>query len=74
MGDVLTALAGLSATIFSPAKMVFIAYVLLTYHQGHTCWWVFGIVSVIFFFAEILHNDYWRIKLNIRAESARMRS
>jgi hypothetical protein len=74
MEEAIKAVAGLSATIFSPAKMVYIAYVLLTVLRLPThqpSWWCFGAVSVLFFIAEIGHNDWLRIRLNNSAERNR---
>jgi hypothetical protein len=73
MGEALKALTGLSATIFSPAKMIYIAYVALTFTgklQGQPCW-VFPTVSAFFLVAEIFHNDWLRIRLNNNAEGNR---
>jgi hypothetical protein len=70
MGEALKALTGLSATIFSPAKMIYIAYVALTLLgklQGQP-WWVFPSVSVLFIVVEVFHNDWLRIRLNNNAE------
>jgi hypothetical protein len=58
------------AALFSPSKMVYIAYIVLlglkVLPVGSV--WVFVGGSVIFWIAEIVHNDYLRIKLNRKAE------
>jgi hypothetical protein len=57
------------ATLFSPTKMIYIAYVLLValkiipWHSFH----VFAILSLAFWIVEIFH-DYLRARLNKTAE------
>ncbi len=58
----------LPAALFSPAKMVYIAYVLAIYFDKLTTTkWEFLLISLLFFAAEIWHNDYYRIRLNRKA-------
>lgn len=65
----------LPATLFSPAKMVYIAYVILTALKTppNQPWWEFFVVTAAFLAVEIFHNDYLRIRLNIAAEKHRNR-
>jgi hypothetical protein len=64
----------LPATLFSPAKMFYIAYVILAALKirPNAPWWEFFAVTVAFLFVEIFHNDYLRIRLNIAAEKHRL--
>jgi hypothetical protein len=58
------------ATLFSPTKMIYIAYVILSclrVSQWHSLR-LFAVVSVIFWVVEIFHDDYLRIWLNKKAE------
>jgi hypothetical protein len=72
MGEALKGLAGLSATIFSPAKMVYIAYIVLIWKAGRLPpLWEFLCVSAVFLCVEIGHNDWLRIRLNNNAEENR---
>jgi hypothetical protein len=65
-------LAKLPATLFSPAKMVFIAYVILLVWKTPTpSHWEFFLVSVFFLAVEIAHNDWGRIRLNNNGEKNR---
>jgi hypothetical protein len=66
-------LGDLPATLFSPAKMFYIAYVILTALRipATQPWWEFFLVTLAFLFVEIWHNDYLRIRLNIAAEKHR---
>ena len=68
-------LGDLPATLFSPAKMFYIAYVILTALKirANPPWWEFFIVTAAFLLIEIYHNDYLRIRLNIAAEKHRHR-
>ena len=60
-------------TLFSPAKIVFIGYVVLSIYGPLKSqpWWIFPPVAVLFLLVEILHNDWWRIRLNHCAENDR---
>jgi hypothetical protein len=72
MGEALKGLAALSATIFSPAKMVFIAYVIPVWKSQTTPpLGEFLGVSALFLVIEIFHNDWLRIRLNNHAEDNR---
>jgi hypothetical protein len=62
----------LPATLFSPAKMVYIAYVILLVWKTTTpshC--EFFLVSLLFLAIEITHNDWGRIRLNNSGEKNR---
>ncbi len=65
----------LPATLFSPAKMFYIGYVVLTAMKipANPPWWEFFAVTAAFLFIEISYNDYLRIRLNIAAEKHRHR-
>lgn len=54
--------------LFSPAKLVYMAYIVLAILRGASCTskLEFLIVSVVFIFVQIFHDDYWRIRLNER--------
>jgi len=71
--EVTEAIAKLPGTLFSPAKMVYIAYVILTCLGKLTAQplWVFSLVSIVFLLVEIGHNDWLRIILNNHAERRR---
>jgi hypothetical protein len=61
-------LGDLPAALFSPAKMIYISFVVLTGLKIlPASLWLFFLVSVLFMAAEVLHNDYLRIRLNIAA-------
>ena len=64
-------LGDLPATLFSPAKMAYIAYVLLAALKIRTNapWWEFFVVTIAFLVIEVYHNDYLRIRLNRAAEN-----
>ena len=66
----------LPATLFSPAKIVYISYVVLTgvkiLPTPSLC--VFLSISLIFLVIEVGHNDYLRIRLNTLAEKQGARS
>jgi hypothetical protein len=65
MSELMSEIAKVPATLFSPAKMVYIAYVILLAWKTQTpshC--EFFVVSVFFLFIEIAHNDWGRIRLN----------
>jgi len=69
-------LAKLPATLFSPAKMVYIAYVIfsclrLSKDPQSWSWCAFAWVSVFFILIEVGHNDWARIRLNNHAEKKR---
>jgi hypothetical protein len=51
------------STLFSPARMAFVGYIFLVYHGvlGPRRWWL---ITLLFFLAEILHDDFLRIALN----------
>jgi hypothetical protein len=62
----------LPATLFSPAKMVYIAYViLLVWKTKCASHWEFFLLSACFLVVEIGHNDWLRIRLNNNAETNR---
>ena len=58
--------------LFSPAKVVYLSYILFVYLRGtgSTSKCEFLIVSVAFIVVQIGHDDYWRIRLNARARKA----
>jgi hypothetical protein len=65
-------LAKLPATLFSPAKLVYIAYIILLIARTSTpshC--EFFLVSTLFLIVEIGHNDWGRIRLNNSGEKNR---
>lgn len=66
-------LGDLPATLFSPAKMFYIAYVIFSALKimPNQSWCEFFLVTVAFLLVEILHNDYLRIILNSAAEKHR---
>ena len=68
MDELGKSLANLPATLFSPAKMVYVAYILLMWKQK-VPWSLceFLGVSVFFLVVEIGHNDWGRIRLNNHA-------
>jgi hypothetical protein len=71
--EVAEGIAKLPGTLFSPAKMVYIAYVILT-GLGRLAaqpLWIFFLVSLVFLLVEIGHNDWLRIILNNHAERNR---
>jgi hypothetical protein len=47
------------STLFSPARMAFVGYIILVSHGvlGPRRWWL---ITLLFFVAEILHNDVLR--------------
>ena len=59
-----------SATLLSPTKIIYIAYVVLLglkivpWHSFH----VFVALSLVFWIVEVFHSDYLRIVLNKKAE------
>ena len=58
-------LASLGNSLTSPAKLAFAGYVLLAYVgkiNASTC--QFFVVASVFFLAQILHDDCFRIVLN----------
>jgi hypothetical protein len=63
-------LGKLPATLFSPTKMIYIAYVVLLGMKilPSQSFLMFVGVSFAFWIAEIFHNDYLRIRLNRKAE------
>ena len=58
--------------LFSPAKLVYMAYVILVILRGiwHTSKWEFLVVSVVFIAVQVGHDDYGRIRLNAKARKA----
>lgn len=72
MDELGKALASLPMTLFSPAKMVYISYIILLILEKRTppCW-EFVLVSVLFIAVEIGHNDWLRIRLNNNGEKNR---
>jgi hypothetical protein len=58
--------------LFSPAKVVYVAYIILVVLRGvsNTSKWEFMGVSVAFIVIQVLHDDYWRIRLNAKARKA----
>lgn len=73
MGELGEESAKLPATLFSPAKMVYIAYVVLRVWKTPTtpshC--EFFLVSALFLAVEIAHDDWGRIRLNNSGEKNR---
>lgn len=69
-------LGDLPATLFSPAKMFYIAYVILSALKvlPNQSLFEFSVVTLAFLAVEIFHNDYLRIRLNIAAEKYRLKS
>lgn len=63
----------LPATVFSPAKMVYASFVILTGLKilPAPSLVVFFLISALFIICEVAHNDYLRIKFNIAAEKHR---
>ena len=66
-------IGNLPAAIFSPAKMIYVSFLILTALRilpaPPLC--VFFLVSDLFMVFEVAHNDYLRIRLNIAAEKHR---
>ena len=64
-------LGDLPAALVSPAKIVYIAYIILLGLKVLSAppAWLFFVISVLFLAIEILHNDYFRIRLNLRAHN-----
>jgi hypothetical protein len=65
-----TTIGDLPATLFSPSKMVYIAYIILTGLKilPVPSVWMFIAISVVFWIAEVFHNDFLRRWLNKKAE------
>jgi hypothetical protein len=65
-------IGSLPTAIFSPAKMIYIAFVVLASLKilPTPPLWLFLLVSVVFII-EVAHNDYLRIRLNRAAEKFR---
>jgi len=60
------------AAIFSPAKMIYISFVVLTGLKIlPAALWLFFLVSALFLVVEIAHNDWGRIRLNNSGEKNR---
>lgn len=60
------------ATLFSPAKLVYIGYVLLAaLERISVSVWQFIVVSLVFLIVQIWHDDYYRIVLNQLAQERR---
>ncbi|MGA7968280.1 MAG: hypothetical protein WB983_06595 [Terriglobales bacterium] len=65
-------LGDLPAALFSPAKMIYISFVVLTGLKIlPAALWLFFLVSAVFMIGEVAHNDWLRIRLNIAAEKHR---
>jgi hypothetical protein len=65
---------GLPAQLFSPAKMIYIAYILgIWWNKLSVSYLSFWLISILFLAVEIGHNDYFRLLLNRRAESKGIR-
>jgi hypothetical protein len=66
-------LGDLPAAVFSPAKIVYASFVILTGLKilPAPSLVVFFLISVLFFICEVAHNDYLRIKLNTAAKKYR---
>lgn len=63
------AVSSLGNSITSPAKIAFVAYVVLAYRgQLATSNWEFFLVVGIFVLVQVVHDDYLRILLNRLAE------
>ena len=63
------AIGSLGSSITSPAKLSFIAYVILGYTgKISTSTWQFFVVAGLFFVLQVFHDDYLRILLNRLAE------
>ncbi len=68
------AIASLGASITSPAKLGFIGYVVLAFGDRiKTSKWEFLVVAM-FFFLQVGHDDYLRIRLNKLAERSSKRN
>jgi hypothetical protein len=69
----MASLGDLPATLFSPTKMVYISYVVLTGLKilPPPNLWEFLGLSLAFLVIEIGHNDYLRIVLNRKGERVR---
>ena len=58
------------ATLFSPAKLVYIGYVVLAaLNRIEVSVFQFLVASVVFLAVQIWHDDYYRIILNQKAEA-----
>ncbi len=65
-------LTSLGSALAAPAKLAFAGYVLLAATgKIESSGGEFFVVAVLFFFAQIWHDDYYRIRLN---EKARLNS
>jgi hypothetical protein len=63
------AVGSLGSSITSPAKLGFVAYVVLAYSgKVATSTRQFFVVVVLFFLLQVFHDDYLRIVLNRLAE------
>jgi hypothetical protein len=61
-------IASLGSAITSPAKLVFLGYVILAATgKINTSAWCFFAVAAVFLIVQIGHDDYYRIVLNHRA-------
>jgi hypothetical protein len=58
--------------LFSPAKLFYVAYIVLVVLRGvgNTSKCEFFLVSLAFLALQIGHDDYWRIRLNAKARKA----
>jgi hypothetical protein len=68
-----TSVGNLPAALFSPSKVAYVSYVVLTVLKilPAPSLRAFLGLSVVFWFAEIVHNDYLRIWLNNEAAANR---
>jgi hypothetical protein len=66
-------IGNMPAAIFSPAKIIYISFVVLTGLKilPAASLWFFFLVSAVFMLVEVTHNDYLRIRLNRAAERLR---
>lgn len=59
------------AQLFSPAKMFYVAYVILVALKIlQTTKIEFFLITLLFLGLQIWHDDYWRIRLNAKAKKA----
>ncbi len=67
-------LDSLPAAVFSPAKMIYIGYILLAaLERIQSSLSQFLWVSVVFLLVQVLHDDFLRIRLNIWAVPEELR-
>jgi hypothetical protein len=67
----MTSFGDLPASLFSPSKVIYISYVILTGLKilAVPSLTLFVVLSVAFWLAEICHNDYLRPWLNKKADA-----